>query len=280
MSYSISSEKFNHPLLKPILQELTDYFKASGISFFVIGATARDIIMRLHDEHSGRLTNDLDIAITINDWEQYKTVEEDITKLPNFSKDPDQKQRFRYLDMFDLDIVPFGDIMKENDKIFWPPDEELAMSVLGFSAVNEASLKVNVDEAIDIQIASLAGIGLLKIVAWRDRNHKTNKDADDIAFIIQNYLEIHRDESLEYYDAVYPDDHTIFKGGATLLGIHLNQLLEDYQGAKQSVKEILSIEVGKQEESRLINQILETHKALNYDEVMGSIQNINNQLKI
>ncbi|MGX1024758.1 hypothetical protein ACSSV5_001929 [Psychroflexus sp. MBR-150] len=42
MNYSISSKKFNHPLLKPILQELTDYFKAWGISFFVIGATARD----------------------------------------------------------------------------------------------------------------------------------------------------------------------------------------------------------------------------------------------
>ncbi|WP_052415087.1 hypothetical protein [Jejuia pallidilutea] len=94
MSYSISSKKFNHPLLKPILQELTDYFKTSGISFFVIGATARDIIMELHDESSGRLTHDLDIAITINDWEQYKTVEEGITQLPNFTKDQTKNNVF------------------------------------------------------------------------------------------------------------------------------------------------------------------------------------------
>jgi len=280
MSYSISSKKFNHPLLKPILQELTDYFKTSGISFFVIGATARDIIMELHDESSGRLTHDLDIAITINDWEQYKTVEEGITQLPNFTKDPDQKQRFQYLGKFDLDIVPFGNIMKEDDKIFWPPDEEFAMSVLGFSAVNEASLKVSIDEDINIQIASLAGIGLLKIVAWKDRNHKTNKDADDIAFILQNYLEIHRDESLEHFEAVYTEDHTIVKGGAVLLGIHINHLLENYPEAKQSIKEVLSSEVVKKEESKLINQILETHKALSYDEVFKSIENINNQIKI
>ncbi|APY12688.1 hypothetical protein BWZ22_16310 [Seonamhaeicola sp. S2-3] len=280
MSYSISSKKFNHPLLKPILQELTDYFKASDISFFVIGATARDIIMELHDESSGRLTHDLDIAITINDWEQYKTVEEGITQLPNFTKDPDQKQRFQYLGKFDLDIVPFGHIMKEDDKIFWPPDEEFAMSVLGFPAVNDAALKVNIDEDIDIQIASLAGIGLLKIVAWKDRNHKTNKDADDIAFILQNYLEIHRDESLEHFEAVYTDDHTIVKGGAVLLGIHINQVLENYPEAKQSIKELLSSEVGKKEESKLINQILETHKSLSYEEVFKSIENINNQIKI
>lgn len=279
MSYSISSKKFNHPLLKPILQELTDYFKTSGISFFVIGATARDIIMELHNESSGRLTHDLDIAITINDWEQYKAVEEGITKLPNFTKDPDQKQRFQYLGKFDLDIVPFGNIMKGDDRIFWPPVEEFAMSVLGFPAVNEASLKVSIDEDIDIQIASLAGIGFLKIVAWRDRNHKTNKDADDIAFILQNYLEIHRDESLEHFEAVYTEDHTIVKGGAVLLGIHINYLLENYPEAKQSIKAVLSSEVGKKEESRLINQILETHKALIYEEVFKSIENINNQLK-
>ena len=278
MSYSISSKKFNHPLLKPILEELTDYFKGSGISFFVIGATARDIMMELHNESSGRLTHDLDIAITINDWEQYKTVEEGILKLNNFTKDPNQKQRFQYLNKFDLDIVPFGNIMKENDKIFWPPDEGFAMTVLGFPAVNDASLKVNIDEDIEIQIASLAGIGLLKIVAWKDRNHKTNKDADDIAFIMLNYLWIHEEDAIENFDAVYPDDHTILKGGATLLGIHMNQLLENHLKVKQRIKEILSSEIENQEQSKLINQILETHKTLNYDEVLRSIENINTQL--
>jgi len=278
MSYNISSSKFTHPLLKPILLELTEFFKDSGISFFVIGATARDIIMELNDESSGRLTHDLDIAITINDWEQYKTIEEGITKLPNFTKDPNQKQRFKYLEKFDLDIVPFGNIMKENNKIFWPPDEELAMSVLGFSAVNDAVLKVKVDEDIEIRIASLSGIFLLKIVAWKGRNIETNKDADDMAFILQNYLEIHRDESLEYYEEIYTEDHTILKGGALLLGIHLNQLLDAYPDAKQRIAEIIAAEIEKQEQSKLINQMLETHKALNYEEVLECIQNINIQL--
>jgi predicted nucleotidyltransferase len=278
MSYNISSKKFTHPLLKPILQELTEYFKDSGISFFVIGATARDIIMELHDESSGRLTHDLDIAITINDWEQYKQIEDGIENLLNFTKDPGQKQRFKYLDKFDLDIVPFGDIMKEDNKIFWPPDQEFAMTVLGFSAVNDAALKVSIDGDIEIQIASLAGIFLLKIVAWGDRNHKTNKDAEDMAFILQNYLEIHRDELVEYFEEIYTEDHTILKGGATLLGIQLNDVLENYPEAKQSIKEILTAEIEKKEESKLINQILETHKVLRYEEVLKSIQNINAQL--
>lgn len=96
MSLDISSDKLTHPLLKPILLELTAYFKQAGISFFVIGATARDIVMELHNEKSGRLTHDLDIALTVNDWEQWQKVEEEIVSLENFIKDADQKQRFLY----------------------------------------------------------------------------------------------------------------------------------------------------------------------------------------
>lgn len=260
--------------------ELKEFFKDSNISFFVIGATARDIIMELHGGDSGRLTYDLDIAITVSNWEQYKTMENEITQLPNFTKDHNQKQRFKYLNQFDLDIVPYGDIMNDDNKIFWPPDEEFAMSVLGFSAVNETALKVNIDENIEIKIASLTGIFILKIFAWKDRSHTTNKDADDIAFILQNYLEIFRDDSLVYYEDIYTEDHTILKGGATLLGIKLNEMLNEHSEAKKRIKEILSTEIDKKEESRLINQIIETHRLLGYDEVLNSMQNINTKLII
>ncbi|MDG3582866.1 hypothetical protein [Galbibacter pacificus] len=33
MNYRISSGKFTHPLLKPILLELIEYYKEAGISF-------------------------------------------------------------------------------------------------------------------------------------------------------------------------------------------------------------------------------------------------------
>ena len=279
MSYDISSSKFTHPLLKPILIELTEYFKEFGITFFVIGATARDIIMEIHNEKSGRLTHDLDIAITVNDWNQYQIIEEGIIKLENFSKDPNQKQRFLYLDKFQLDIVPFGEIMNQDSKIFWPPDEEFAMSVLGFSAANNASLKVVIDEEIEIEIASLSGIFLLKIAAWNDRNNKTNKDADDIGFILNNYLEINIERAVEFYEEIYTEDFTISTGGATLLGKDISGILAQYQDSKIKIIEIISIEIGKEEESKLINQILETHRSLKYEEVRKSLENIVSQLE-
>lgn len=279
MSLDISSDKFTHPLLKPILIELTSYFKQAGISFFVIGATARDIVMELHNEKSGRLTHDLDIAITVNNWEQWQKVEEEIIKLENFTKDPDQKQRFLYKDQFQLDIVPFGDIMKQDSKIFWPPDESFAMSVLGFDAAEEASLKVRVDQEIEIQIASLSGIFLLKITAWKDRNHKNNKDADDIGFILENYLTINEERAaINHYDDVYTEDFTTIKGGATLLGIDITEILKEYPENLKIFKQILIETLEMEERSVLINQIIETHKMLSYEEILESIKNIVNQL--
>src|SRR5699024_7555592 len=140
--------------------------------------------------------------------------------------------------------------------------EDFAMSVLGFVAVNSATYKVGIDEEIELDVASLAGIFVLKLQAWSDRGYSTNKDADDIAFIIQNYLEIYRDQSFDYYEDIYTDNHTIFKGGAVLIGIHVSQMLESYPDATAGIVKILSEELNKQEKSLLINQIIETHRAL------------------
>ncbi|MEX1013926.1 MAG: hypothetical protein WDZ80_02080, partial [Candidatus Paceibacterota bacterium] len=63
-----------------------------------------------------------------------------------------------------------------------------------------------------------------------------------IGFILNNYLEIYRDSSLEHYEEVYAENHTIFTGGATLLGIHLAEMLDKQPHVKELIAEILSLE--------------------------------------
>lgn len=276
MSLIISRDKFTHPLLKPILLELTGYFKQAGISFFVIGATARDIAMELYNEKSGRLTHDLDIVITVNDWEQWQKFEKDIVSLDNFTKDKSQKQRFLYKEKFQLDIVPFGDIMKQDSKIFWPPDEEIATSVLGFKAADDSAIPVQIDGEIEIKVATLSGIFILKIIAWKDRNQNNNKDADDMGFIQQNYLSIHEERAATlYYDEVYlPEPFRQTTASAILLAKDIKELLKSHTETQKTILETLNEEVNKKEESTLINQIFETHKSLFYEEVLLSIQKL------
>ena len=66
MDFKITSENIEHPLLKPVLEELIPVFKQRGITFYLIGAVARDIILELNQEKSRRITMDLDIAIAVD----------------------------------------------------------------------------------------------------------------------------------------------------------------------------------------------------------------------
>lgn len=280
MNYKISSDKLSHPLLKPILQDLSELFAETGIKFFVIGAMARDLVMEIHGETGGRLTHDLDIAIAISDWGQFKKVESKLISTGKFSKDPKQKQRFYYQDKYILDIVPFGEIMKQSDKIFWPPEEEFAMTVVGFGEVHENSVQVTIDDDLTIQVASLSGVFILKLIAWRDRNQKTAKDAEDIGFILSNYLNIHAERAaITYYEEIYDDDFTEIAGSGILMGKDLCEILPSGSEARRQVVRLLESELEKSEESRLINQILETNKLFDFDDLLSSVNSILIELK-
>lgn len=275
MSYNISSDKFQHPLLKPILEKLTVYFSKEEIHFYVIGATALDIIMQLNNERSSRATHDLDIAIAISDWSEFKKVKEGIVQIDGFTKDSHQKQRFLYEDTYYIDIVPFGDVLAQDDKIFWPPEQEIAMSVLGFKEVRNTTKEVFIDDELSIQIASLDGIFLLKVVAWTERNLKGNKDADDIGFIINNYYTINEDRAIkDHYDLYETEEFDTLVAGSRLLGRDIANLLLNYESTKNKIAEIIKTEITKENESRLINQILDTHKRFNYDEIYECLNNI------
>lgn len=280
MSYQLSTDKLQDPVIKEILEKLSSYLKGENIQFYVIGATARDIVLSLHGEKAKRATRDLDIAIAISDWAKYADVESGITKIEGFTKDTNQKQRFLFRDTFQVDIVPFGDIKKEDDRIYWPPDETVAMISLGFPEAQEKTYSVEIDD-LTIDVASLAGIFILKLFAWTDRNLESNSDADDMGFIIYNYLSIHEDRAIEdHYDEIYLDEeYTTNSAGAKLLGIDIAGILKSNPETKGKLSKLLKEELEKKEESRLINQILETNKAFNYDEIIQCLIKLLDGLK-
>ncbi|MEK6493136.1 nucleotidyl transferase AbiEii/AbiGii toxin family protein [Myroides odoratimimus] len=280
MDYNISSEKLEHPLLKKLLDELIPVFQKLEIKFFVIGATARDIIMELHGEKSGRRTQDIDIAIAVDKWEEFETIEKAIVQLPDFKKDPKQQQRFSYLNDFQLDIVPYGGITTAEDKIFWPPDQSFAMTVLGFEEAEKDLVRVKIDDSLEIDIVSLTGIFILKLVAWKDRHIQGNKDADDMGFILLNYLNINEERAaMEHYEEVYEiEDFSITKAGAVLLGMDMNKLLTDNETGKEKLKAIIKTEINVAENSILFNQIIETNH-IKFDDVQDCFQILNQKLK-
>lgn len=268
MDLTISSEKIGNPLLVELLRKLTDSFNKMDKDFYVIGATARDIIMQqLLDTESKRRTRDLDIAIAIPDWDTFEQVKQNLIA-EGFEKSRNMQQRFYYGE-YELDIVPYGVVAKEDDNIYWPPEEVVAMSVKGFDEVLSEAITVSIDNEFKVKIASLYGLFLLKFNAWLDRNAKTSKDAEDMSFILSNYFMANLDREIhpEVYDWENFDEYIV---GGYWLAHDLVTLLD----AKQLnyYKEVIEGELTKEEESRLINQMIENSYGLKYETVRDTLQ--------
>lgn len=233
-----------------------------GRDFYVIGATARDIIIRqLIGTVSGRKTRDLDIAIAIPDWNAFADITEQLVA-DGFKKSKHIRQRF-YYEEYELDIVPYG-VAKDDDNIYWPPEEEIAMSVKGFDEVLSDAITVNIDNEFDIKIASLHGLFLLKFNAWLDRNAKTSKDAEDMSFILSNYFIANLDRNI--HNEVYNwDDFDEYVVGGYWLAYDLTSLLTHEQIAYY--KGCIDKELEKDEKSRLFNQIIEQDYGITYEKV-------------
>lgn len=95
MKYSLSKEELKNDLLYDTLKALTSSLQEIDIPLYVVGATARDIMMKLLDEDEvRRRTNDLDVAIALKDWSDYDTVQNKLES-NHFIKEKD-KQKFYY----------------------------------------------------------------------------------------------------------------------------------------------------------------------------------------
>lgn len=270
MDLTISSEKIGNPLLVELLRKLTDSFSKMDKEFYVIGATARDIIMQqLLNTASRRRTRDLDIAIAIPDWDTFEQVKQSLIA-DGFEKSRDMQQRFYYGE-YELDIVPYGVVAKEDDNIYWPPEEVVAMSVKGFDEVLSEAITVSIDNEFKVKIASLHGLFLLKFNAWLDRNAKTGKDAEDMSFILSNYFMANLDREIhqEVYDWENFDKYIV---GGYWLAHDLVALLDARQ--LNYYKEVIEAELTKEEESRLINQMIENSIGLRYEMVRDTLQAI------
>ena len=268
MDLTISSKKIGNPLLLELLRKLTDNFNKMGREFYVIGATARDIVMQqLLGTESRQKTRDLDIAIAIPDWDTFEQVKQKLIA-DGFEKSMDMQQRFFYGD-YELDIVPYGVVAKEDDNIYWPPEEVVAMSVKGFDEVLSEAITVSIDDEFKVKIASLHGLFLLKLNAWLDRNAKTSKDAEDMSFILSNYFMANLDREIhqEVYDWENFDEYIV---GGYWLAHDLVTLLNVNQ--LNYYKEVIEGELAKEEESRLINQMIENSYSLKYETVRETWQ--------
>jgi predicted nucleotidyltransferase len=169
-----------------LLTSVSETAGSLGIEFFVVGATARDMIFELgHGRPSRRATLDRDFDVRVASWAEFGRLEESLLTSGLFEETRDV-QRLRFQGGLDVDIVPFGGVADSEGAIRWPANEDVVMSTVGFEDTYRAAQRVRVkaNPPLDVLVASIPGLAILKLVSWADRPHARSRDAIDLAFIL------------------------------------------------------------------------------------------------
>jgi len=162
-----------------------------NIPFVVVGASARDIILHYgYGAEIQRATIDIDVGIKVPDWNAFTELKAKLIEA-GFTETRIQ-HRLLSPSRIPVDIVPFGHVQDDEANIKWPPNGDKVMNVLGFQEAcdNAEIVRIQDELAIDIPVATPAGIALLKIIAWTDRKNNRKKDAKDLFYLLNTYDQI------------------------------------------------------------------------------------------
>jgi predicted nucleotidyltransferase len=185
---------------KPIVDALYTLKKVAdslNIPFFVLGASARDLILKhCYGVEPLRKTGDIDLGVEVANWEQFTTLTKSLIVTGEFSL-TSEKQRFRRGTTL-IDIIPFGPIADEDKKISWPPEHEIFMSMVGFEEAYECSITIRLssDPVLDIKLSTLPGLAIMKLIAWKEKYPERKRDAGDLLLIMNKYEEAGSSERL------------------------------------------------------------------------------------
>ncbi|MFQ5867393.1 MAG: hypothetical protein ACE5IT_05300 [bacterium] len=249
------------------LNEIRTVAESLGIPFFIIGALARDVILEhCHNIKAPGMTNDIDLGIKVEGWEQFNNLIDTLIKTGKFEKTR-EKQRIRFNEVL-IDIVPFGKVSDNEYRISWPPEHELIMSILGFDEVYQYSIIIRLsrDPILDVKLPSLPGLAILKLLSWKDKYAEREKDAEDLLFIMNNY------EHAGNFERLYDNELQLLEGekfdnkiaSIRLLGRDMARICSE--DTLNSIRQILSEETEDQSKFNLVIDMMSSHN--NFDETL------------
>lgn len=249
----ISSNKIDKNFEKA-LATLSKAFEELGLDSFIIGATARDIILQgIYNIQPTVLTTDVDVASNISDWNKFEELKTLLVHKFNFRLDRVPHRVF-HPNGTAIDIVPFGKIETSSRTIEWPNDKSV-MNNEGISEAFGQSITVELSNNSTVKVASLPGLVVMKLISWSDRPAERTNDPKDIYFIMKNYG---YDENL---DRLYESEEDLITETfnpdlalSQLLGRDIARLLGST--LRDNLITTLDKELEKETSSRLIQQMI------------------------
>ena len=207
------------------------------IPYYLIGVSAIALELLKQGIKPSRGTKDIDFAIMISSMTDYENISQAlIQKGYNKAKAP----WIFYSDTYDvvIDVLPFGEIEEQYTVNF--NERHTDLHVLGFKEVLEEAVPIPIEEKI-VNIPPLAGMIVLKLVAWSDRPEERENDLADILLIIQHYFDLAFDDIVEFHNDTFPEDNfdqrTI---GAEVLGRKSQIFLDKSEKLSACIHQVLT----------------------------------------
>lgn len=213
-----------------IIRQVVRTAESQRLRLFIVGAQARDLLLQyVYDLPVHRATNDIDFGVIVESWDEFTKLRNNLIDPGKFQPYKTMTQRLVHESGLLIDLVPFGDLEDTRGQIAWPPDFSIVMSTIGFREAYDNSIEVRIAADLIVRVASLAGLALMKIVAWDDRRFE--RDAQDLGLLMRHYLAAGNEgrvygERGDYFDLLNEqfDYGTV---SARVLGRDLGQLLNE-----------------------------------------------------
>jgi len=224
---------------KEILEALERGFSKFGIDFYLVGATARDVWMRgIHEVPPKRATSDIDFGIMIKDSYIFDELKNYLTEVEGFTSYKENAFVLIWKDKTQIDLIPFGDLEQEG-VVTVNGTGFTSMNVEGFKEVFEQASQEIQTEDQHFKVCTLAGIVILKLIAWDDRPEIRRDDIDDVAEIIKNYFHFNSEAIWEHHIDLFTDDNDLDEIASQYLGREIGKIISGNAKLIDRIKEIL-----------------------------------------
>lgn len=189
MALSIPPERAVPEPMVAILRHMALVAESERVTYVVVGAAARDLLLyHVFGEPTTRATRDVDVTVLVEDWMAFDALKDRLVATGLFARVPGSPQRLLYgATNVPLDLVPFGGVEAPLGTIAWPPEREVLMSVVGFREAARSAVQVAITDDLTVPVVALAALSLLKVTAWLDRRHETDRDAVDLLVLLRRY---------------------------------------------------------------------------------------------
>ena len=196
------------------LRQLRQHWRE--VPFALVGASALSCFY----DCRWRRTQDLDLVVSL----ELAGPDASLDPLPSgWAQNPLLEQEWVSPDGVKLDVLPAGPELLSAGVVEWPRSGQ-RMSLLGFRHVFARCVEVALAPDLDVPVAPPVVLALLKMVAYLDRPHARQRDLQDLAYLLHEYVA--DDDPRRWAEPVLDAGLRFEDVAAFLLGQDLRTLLD------------------------------------------------------